>query len=70
MGLAKGQVQRREELGQELAGPQCLGAAHTHPSGVSAELTALSTCVGSSLCFPSLSLGLMNRPLAIVGLSV
>ncbi len=27
-------------------------------------------CVGSSLCFPSLSLGLMNRPLATVGLSV
>lgn len=49
----------------------CLGAAHTHPSGVSAELTALSTvCVCGSLCFLSLSLGLMNRAVAAVGLSV
>lgn len=44
--LAKGQIQRgeaaeREGPGSEAAGPLCLGAAHTHPSGVSAELTAL-----------------------------
>lgn len=47
--LVKGQIQRREVgregeregPGSEAAGPLCLGAAHTHPSGVSAELTAL-----------------------------
>lgn len=49
-GLVKGQVQRRGGAwAPESAGPQCLGAAHTHPSGVSAELTALSTVWGA-LC--------------------
>ena len=52
-------------------GPLCLGASHTHPSGVRAELTVLSAVWGA-LCIslPSLSLDLMNRPLATVGLSV
>lgn len=49
MGLVKGRVQRREELKSESAGPLCLRIAHTHPSGVSAELTALSTVWGA-LC--------------------
>lgn len=48
-GLVQGQIQRREEPGPEVAGPLCLGAAHTHPSGVSSELTALSTVWGA-LC--------------------
>lgn len=49
MGLAQGQIQRREEPGPEVAGPLCLFAAHTHPSGVSSELIALSTVWGA-LC--------------------
>lgn len=39
----------RRSMELESAGPLCLGAAHTHPSGVSAELTALSSVWGA-LC--------------------
>lgn len=41
--------EEEEELESESAGPLCLRIAHTHPSGVSAELTALSTVWGA-LC--------------------
>lgn len=72
MGLVKGQVQRKgEESGPGGVGGASVSGCSPHTS-FRGHLWAHSPLhrVGSSLCFPSLSPGLMNRPLATVGLSV
>lgn len=56
-----------EEPPSEAAGPLCLGCSpHTSFRGQRWAHGPVA-CVESSLCFPSLSPGLMNRPLATVG---
>lgn len=56
-----------EEPASEAAGPLCLGwSPHTSFRGQRWAHGPVA-CVESSLCFPSLSRSLMNRPLATVG---